>query len=77
MEPRRIAVIEDEPSIAASVAARLRSEGFEVELAGDGHAGVELCRSYLTTTNSVSALGGPSVSSPLSAGVCTFVACRR
>jgi DNA-binding response OmpR family regulator len=43
---RRIAVVEDEASIAASVAARLRAEGFEVEVAGDGHAGVELCRSF-------------------------------
>jgi DNA-binding response OmpR family regulator len=43
---RRIAVVEDEASIAASVAARLRAEGFEVEVAGDGHAGVDLCRSF-------------------------------
>jgi DNA-binding response OmpR family regulator len=43
---RRIAVVEDEASIAASVAARLRAEGFEVEIAGDGHTGVELCRSF-------------------------------
>ena len=46
MEQRRIAVIEDEPSIAASVAARLRAEGFEVELAADGPGGVELCRRF-------------------------------
>jgi DNA-binding response OmpR family regulator len=39
-------VVEDEASIAASVAARLRAEGFEVEIAGDGHAGVDLCRSF-------------------------------
>jgi DNA-binding response OmpR family regulator len=43
MDPRRIAVIEDEETIAASLAARLRSEGFEVETAGDGLEGVELC----------------------------------
>lgn len=36
MEARRIAVIEDEATIAQSVAARLRAEGFEVEVAGDG-----------------------------------------
>jgi DNA-binding response OmpR family regulator len=41
--PRTIAVIEDEASIAAAVAARLRSEGYHVEVAGDGPAGVELC----------------------------------
>ena len=46
MEKRRIAVIEDEEAIARSVAARLRSEGFEVETAADGPAGVELCRGY-------------------------------
>jgi DNA-binding response OmpR family regulator len=40
---RTIAIIEDEASIAAAVAARLRSEGFEVEIASDGPAGVELC----------------------------------
>lgn len=44
MQQRRIAVIEDESAIADSVAARLRAEGFEVELAGDGVSGVELCR---------------------------------
>ena len=41
---RRIAVIEDEATIAASVAARLRAEGFDVETAADGPEGVELCR---------------------------------
>jgi DNA-binding response OmpR family regulator len=43
---RRIAVIEDESTIAAAVAARLRAEGFEVETAADGLAGVELCRTF-------------------------------
>jgi DNA-binding response OmpR family regulator len=43
---RRIAVIEDEATIAASVAARLRAEGFEVETAADGHTGVDLCRRF-------------------------------
>ena len=38
-----IAVVEDEQTIAASIAARLRKEGFTVELAGDGPSGVELC----------------------------------
>src|SRR3954463_13070891 len=37
-----IAVIEDELSIAQAVAARLRSEGYVVELADDGPSGVEL-----------------------------------
>jgi DNA-binding response OmpR family regulator len=46
VQTRRIAVVEDEASIAASVAARLRAEGFEVEIARDGHAGVELCRRF-------------------------------
>src|SRR5918992_539035 len=47
---RRIAVIEDEATIAASVAARLRAEGYEVETAADGFSGVEL---------SPEATGGP------------------
>ena len=46
MEQRRIAVIEDEETIAASVAARLAAEGFDVETAADGPAGVDLCRRY-------------------------------
>ncbi|MGH8974156.1 MAG: response regulator [Acidimicrobiia bacterium] len=39
---RTVAIIEDEEPIAAAVAARLRSEGFSVEVAGDGPSGVEL-----------------------------------
>ena len=38
-----IAVIEDEATIASAVAARLRAEGFAVEVAHDGPAGVALC----------------------------------
>ncbi len=37
-----MAVVEDEESIAAAVAARLRSEGFRVEVAYDGPSGVDL-----------------------------------
>lgn len=40
---RTVLVIEDEESIAQAVAARLRSEGYSVETAGDGPAGVEAC----------------------------------
>lgn len=36
-------MIEDEESIAAAVAARLRSEGYRVETARDGPSGVSLC----------------------------------
>jgi DNA-binding response OmpR family regulator len=36
MNPRRILVVEDERTIAEAVAARLRAEGFAVELAGTG-----------------------------------------
>src|ERR687895_1477094 len=43
MERRTVAVVEDEHTIASSIAARLRKEGFEVEAAGDGPAGIELC----------------------------------
>ena len=38
-----ICVIEDEEVIAGAVAARLRAEGFAVEVAGDGPEGVALC----------------------------------
>jgi DNA-binding response OmpR family regulator len=38
-----ICVIEDEQVIANAVAARLKAEGFDVEIAGDGEQGVELC----------------------------------
>ena len=41
---RTIAVVEDEAVIADAVAARLRGEGFEVAVAGDGPGAVELCR---------------------------------
>ncbi len=44
MQPARtVVVIEDEAPIASAVAARLRSEGFLVEMAGDGPSGIELC----------------------------------
>ncbi|GAA3241970.1 response regulator transcription factor [Pseudonocardia petroleophila] len=36
MAQRRVLVVDDEPTIAASVAARLRSEGFAVDVARDG-----------------------------------------
>ena len=38
-----VVVIEDESSIAQAVAARLRSEGYDVEVASDGPSGVDLC----------------------------------
>lgn len=41
---RSIVVVEDEESIATALADRLRSEGYWVEVAGDGVTGVELCR---------------------------------
>jgi DNA-binding response OmpR family regulator len=37
---RKVLVVDDEPTIAESVAARLRAEGFEVEIAADGPAAV-------------------------------------
>jgi DNA-binding response OmpR family regulator len=40
----RVVVVEDEPAIAGAVAARLRADGHDVTLAGDGPSGVELCR---------------------------------
>jgi DNA-binding response OmpR family regulator len=41
---QRIVVVEDEPTIAAAVADRLRADGYEVSVAADGPSGVELCR---------------------------------
>jgi DNA-binding response OmpR family regulator len=43
MERKVIAVIEDETTIATAIAARLSREGFRVEVATDGPAGVTLC----------------------------------
>jgi DNA-binding response OmpR family regulator len=43
MQIKTVAVVEDEPIIAAAIAARLRKEGFRVETAADGPAGVALC----------------------------------
>jgi DNA-binding response OmpR family regulator len=43
----RICVIEDEHAIADAVAARLRAEGFAVEVAHDGPAGIALCERLL------------------------------
>src|SRR4051794_21407550 len=43
MTPPLICVIEDEEVIAAAVAARLRADGFAVEVAHDGLEGVALC----------------------------------
>jgi DNA-binding response OmpR family regulator len=40
---RTVVVIEDEHSIADAIAARLRSEGYAVELAFDGPGGVDAC----------------------------------
>ena len=44
MADRTIVVVEDEGAIADAVAARLRAEGFAVEVAGDGPGAVDLCR---------------------------------
>jgi DNA-binding response OmpR family regulator len=41
---RRVLVVEDEPIIADAVAARLRAEGFTVQVAGDGPSAVEAAR---------------------------------
>ena len=40
MKSRRVLVVEDEPTIAASVAARLRAEGFRVDVVHDGPSAV-------------------------------------
>jgi DNA-binding response OmpR family regulator len=41
---RRVLVVEDERTIAESVAARLRAEGFTVQITGDGPSAVEAAR---------------------------------
>jgi DNA-binding response OmpR family regulator len=41
MSERRVLVVEDEKAIAEAVAARLRAEGFAVEIAGDGPGAVD------------------------------------
>jgi DNA-binding response OmpR family regulator len=40
---RTVVVVEDEQPIAQAVAARLRSEGYAVEIAADGPSGVAMC----------------------------------
>ena len=40
---RRVVVVEDEATIAGAIAARLRAEGFYVDVAHDGPSGVALC----------------------------------
>jgi len=47
MAARRILVVEDEATIASSVAARLSTEGFEVEVASDGPTGVARAQAWL------------------------------
>jgi DNA-binding response OmpR family regulator len=42
--PPVVLVVEDEPAIATAVANRLSAEGWTVEVAGDGHAGVAAAR---------------------------------
>src|SRR5689334_21245689 len=44
MNTRRVLVVEDERAIADAVAARLRAEGFAVDTAADGPAGVAAAR---------------------------------
>jgi DNA-binding response OmpR family regulator len=44
MTSRRVLVVDDEPIIADSVAARLRAEGLDVDVAGDGPSAVDRCR---------------------------------
>jgi DNA-binding response OmpR family regulator len=44
MGNRRILVVEDERAIAEAVSARLRAEGFDVDLAADGPTAVATAR---------------------------------
>lgn len=45
IENQCILVVEDEPTIAEAVASRLRSEGYDVSVVGDGPAAVDACAS--------------------------------
>lgn len=45
MSNRRVLVVDDDPTIAESVAARLRAEGLDVQIASDGPSAVAACRS--------------------------------
>jgi DNA-binding response OmpR family regulator len=44
---RKVLVVDDEVTIAEAVAARLRSEGFDVVMAHDGPAAVAVCRAEI------------------------------
>ena len=46
MTAKKVLVVEDERTIAEAVAARLRAEGFEVEVAGDGPSAVDAARRF-------------------------------
>ena len=43
MSQRRVLVVDDDPTIADSVAVRLRAEGFKVQIAADGPTAVAAC----------------------------------
>ena len=43
---RRVLVVEDDPTIADAIAARLRAEGFQVQTAGDGPAAVDAAHAW-------------------------------
>ncbi|ACQ79536.1 two component transcriptional regulator, winged helix family [Beutenbergia cavernae DSM 12333] len=45
-EATRVLVVEDEPDIATSIARRFTAEGWTVEIASDGLAGVEAAKRY-------------------------------
>ena len=67
---RRVLVVEDEPTIAASVAARLRAEGFAVDVAHDGPAAVVQALDRCRPTWSCSTSCCPASTASRSAGGC-------
>ena len=74
---RRILVVEDEPAIADAVAARLRSEGYEVDVARDGPAGVDARRRARSPTSSSSTSCCPaSTGSRCAGGSSATATCR-
>lgn len=44
---RSIVVVDDDPEIVGMLSTRLKTRGYEVTTAGDGHAALELCRRLL------------------------------
>ena len=56
--------MEDEEAIAGSLAARLRADGFRVEVAHDGPGGIDLCRDVCWPAGTARAEGSARLRGP-------------